>query len=273
MFPLLLTTLLVAAPAAEVKAYAVPTMLVEPAEASAKQFTIIDTRSKSTYDEGHIPGAVQLGVGPWGKVINAEKADAAFWKKELAAAGIGAKAVVLVYAEDIRDMCRAWWMFKLAGVQDVRVLNGGWKAYVIAKQTVSKDAVKIQPAEAFDWKPEPRFITKAEVVKLAEAKSGGLLDARSATEFADGRVPGATALEWKEVLDAETEKFLKPAELAALMKRKNVKLDSPCVTYCAAGGRASVLAFALELMGAKNVKNYHASWGEYGADRNTPKEK
>jgi thiosulfate/3-mercaptopyruvate sulfurtransferase len=273
MFPLILTTLLMAAPGADVKAYAVPTMLVEPADASAKSFTIIDTRSKSTYDEGHVPGAVQLGVGPWGKVINAGKADAAFWKKELAAAGIGSKAVVLVYAEDIRDMCRAWWMFKLAGVHDVRVLNGGWKAYVAAKQTISKEAVKIQAADGFDWKPEPRLITKAEVVKLAEAKSGGLLDARSATEFADGRVPGATALEWKEVLDAESDQFLKPTQLADLMNKKKVKLDEPCVTYCQGGGRAAVLAFAMELMGAKNVKNYHASWGEYGADRDTPKEK
>jgi thiosulfate/3-mercaptopyruvate sulfurtransferase len=273
MFPLILTTMLMAAPAAEVKTYAVPTLLVEAADVSAKQFTIIDTRTKAAYDDGHIPGAVQLSIGPWGKTINAEKADAAFWKKELAAAGVAAKAVVVVYSEDIKDMCRAWWMFKLAGVPDVRVVNGGWKAYTASKLPISKEAVAIKPAEPFDWKPEPRFINKAEVVKLAESKSGGLLDARNATEFAGGRVPGAMALEWKEVLDADTEKFLKPADLAALMKMKNVKLDKPCVTYCQGGGRASVLAFALELMGAKNVKNYHASWGEYGADKDTPKEK
>jgi thiosulfate/3-mercaptopyruvate sulfurtransferase len=272
MSSLLLTALLLA-PAAEVKAYAVPTMLVEAAVVDSRTFTIIDTRPKSDYAEGHIPGAVQLSIGPWGKAINAEKADSTFWKKELAAIGIGAKAVVLVYSDDIKDMCRAWWMFKLAGVQDVRVVNGGWKAYTATKLPVSKEATAVTPAEPFDWKPEQRFINKAEVVKLAEAKSGGLLDARSAAEYAGGRIPGATALEWKDVLDSDGERFLKPAELDALFTKKQVKLDGPCVTYCQGGGRAAVLAFALELMGAKNVKNYHPSWGEYGADKDTPKEK
>ena len=172
MFSMMLTALFFAAPVAEVKAYAVPTMLVDAADASAKTFTIFDTRVKAAYDEGHIPGAVQLNVGQWGKTINAEKADAAFWKKELAAVGVTSKAVVLVYSDDIRDMCRVWWMFKLAGVADVRVLNGGWKAYITSKKPISKDKITNPAVEPHNWKPEPRFITKAEVVKLAEAKSG-----------------------------------------------------------------------------------------------------
>ncbi len=34
-----------------------------------------------------------------------------------------------------------------------------------------------------------------------------------------------------------------------------------------------MLAFVLELMGAKDVSNYYRSWSEWGDDPNTPIEK
>ena len=48
-------------------------------------------------------------------------------------------------------------------------------------------------------------------------------------------------------------------------------LDAPTATYCQGGVRASVMAFALELMGADPARNYDGSWGEWGADPKTPK--
>ena len=49
-------------------------------------------------------------------------------------------------------------------------------------------------------------------------------------------------------------------------------LDKPNITYCQGGGRAAVAAFGLELAGAKNVRNYYASWAEWGNDPDTPVE-
>jgi thiosulfate/3-mercaptopyruvate sulfurtransferase len=47
-------------------------------------------------------------------------------------------------------------------------------------------------------------------------------------------------------------------------------VNQPAVTYCQSGGRASVVAFTLELMGGKQVKNYYRSWAEWGNAENTP---
>ncbi|MCU0704159.1 MAG: rhodanese-like domain-containing protein, partial [Fimbriiglobus sp.] len=69
------------------------------------------------------------------------------------------------------------------------------------------------------------------------------------------------------------QKFKPAGELITLFEKGKIDLTKPCVTYCQGGGRAAVMAFGLELMGAKEVKNYHKSWGEYGADVKTPKEK
>ncbi len=272
MFTLLLSASLLA-PAAEPAKYAKPDLLVEPADAKADKFTVLDTRTKDKYADGHVPGAVSVAVGPWAKAVNDGKADAAFWSKELANLGITPEKPVLVYSDDLRDAARGWWLLKLAGVPDARLLNGGWDAYTTAKLDVSKDAVSPPQASAQKWKAEPRLAVLADVVKLAGAKDACVVDTRSATEVAGGKVPGAQVLEWTELLDETTKKFKPAPALMKLFDERKVDLGKPCVTYCQGGGRAAVMAFGLELMGAKDVRNYHKSWGEYGADTTTPKEK
>jgi thiosulfate/3-mercaptopyruvate sulfurtransferase len=272
MFTLLLSASLLT-PAADPPQYAKPNLLVDGLNARTLGYTILDVRPKDKYADGHIPGAVNVPAGPWAKAVNDGKADAAFWKKELAAVGVSPKKATLVYSDDLRDAARAWWLLKLAGVPDVRLLNGGWHAYNLAKLPVSKDPVTPTPAEPHDWKPEARLAVMADVVKLANSKEACLVDTRAATEVADGKVPGAKVLEWTELLDERTKRFKPAADLIKLFDEKKIDLGKPCVTYCQGGGRAAVMAFGLELMGAKDVKNYHKSWGEYGSDKTTPKEK
>jgi thiosulfate/3-mercaptopyruvate sulfurtransferase len=272
MFTLLLSATLVC-PTADPAKYAKPELLVEAAAAKADAFTILDVRAKDKYADGHIPGATNVPVGPWAKAVNDGKADAAYWKNALATVGIGPKTPVLVYSDDLRDAARAWWLLKLAGVPDARLLDGGWDTYKSAKLEQSKEDTLPKLALPHDWKPEPRLALLADVVKLANSKEVGVIDSRAATEVGAGKVPGAAALEWTELLDPKTKKFKPAGELMKLFEEKKIDLNKPCVTYCQGGGRAAVMAFGLELMGAKDVKNYHKSWGEYGADKTTPKEK
>jgi len=255
-------------------------LLVEAADAKlTKDFRVLDARPKAKYDEGHIPGAVHADLNPWSKVVTEGKADAAFWKRELAKVGVSPKQPVAVYADDMRDAARLWWMLKLAGVPDVRLVNGGWKAYAAAKLPVQKEAATAT-AEPHDWKPDAtRLATKEDVLKQFEA--GGIVDARTDAEFLGrdklknkkaGCVPGATHIEWTDFLDPKTDKFLAPPDLIKLVKDRKVDLDKPNITYCQGGGRAAVAAFGLELAGAKNVRNYYASWGEWGNAADTPVE-
>ena len=50
-------------------------------------------------------------------------------------------------------------------------------------------------------------------------------------------------------------------------------MSQPLVTTCGSGVTASVLVFALRLIGKHNVALYDGSWSEWGADPATPKEK
>ena len=271
MLPLLLALAPCADPAPA--KYAKPELLVEPADLSGGGFTLLDVRSAAKYEAGHALGALSAPVSPWAKAIDDGKAGAKFWSDELARLGVDDKSKVVVYATDWREAARAWWALKLAGVPDVRTLNGGFDAYTAAKLPTGTEATTPKAAKAREWKPEARLAKLAEVVKLADSKGVNVVDARSAKEFEGGRVPGAKPLDWAELIDDKTGRMRPAAELAKLFDGRKIDLTKPCVTYCQGGGRAAVMAFALELMGAKEVRNYHKSWGEYGNDKDAPKEK
>ena len=82
-----------------------------------------------------------------------------------------------------------------------------------------------------------------------------------------GAIPGAKHLEWSDLIDEETQRFKRPEELRRLFDQAGIDLTRPTVSHCNGGGRASVMAFGLELMGAQDVRNYYRGWGEWG---NTP---
>lgn len=260
--------------------YPTPNLLVEVTDPKLAGYHLLDVRAADEYKAGHVPGAVHADTASWSKAVLADKADAAFWKNELAKIGVTPKRPAVVYADDVRSAARAWWLLKLAGVPDARILNGGWKAWTAAKLPTEKETPGVM-AEAFDWKADAsRLADKKHVLAVLKDGAAACVDARTADEFTGdkalakrgGHIPGATHLEWVELLDPKTDKFLPPADLLKLVKKRNIDLDKPQVTYCQGGGRAAVLAFGLELAGAKSVRNYYPSWGEWGNDPDTPVE-
>jgi thiosulfate/3-mercaptopyruvate sulfurtransferase len=127
--------------------------------------------------------------------------------------------------------------------------------------------------------PEPaRLATKEQLLRDLNEKHFTIIDTRSEGEFCGdvklakrgGAIPGARHLEWVEVIDKKTQRFKSAPELAKLFKDAGIDLAKPAVTHCQSGGRASVTAFALELMGGRNVGNYYRSWAEWGNAPDTP---
>src|SRR5581483_4984154 len=123
-----------------------------------------------------------------------------------------------------------------------------------------------------------RLATKKQLLESLKDKPPQLVDARSTGEFCgteetakrNRAIPDAVHLEWSNTLDAKTGRFKNAEELAKLFKEAGIDPAKPAVTYCQSGGRAAVLAFALELMGGKEVRNYYRSWAEWGNAEDTP---
>ena len=277
------TLLPVAAAATE---YPRPELLIEPAELarSAEACTVLDARPRDAYDAGHVPGAAHVPHGEWEKAFHADEGrDVAAWAERIAALGVMSSKPVVVYDDNLsKDAARIWWILRYFGVKQVRLLNGGWNGWADAGLPVSTDSPEIAPS---DFRPAPRPSLLQGTADVLGAVKGGsgvqVVDARSEAEHCGddplknaraGAIPGARHLEWSDLLDKETARF-KPAEdLQRLFAEAGIDPTRPTVTHCQSGGRASVMAFGLELMGGDRVSNYYRGWSEWGNSDETPVE-
>jgi thiosulfate/3-mercaptopyruvate sulfurtransferase len=256
-------------------------LLIEPHSLAdlAKGFIVLDARDKKQFAEGHVPGAQWVDQAGWAKGFG-DGGDAAGWSKRIGDLGIRTSSQVVVYDDNLaKDAARIWWILRYWGVQDVRLVNGGWKGWSAAKGPVEKQA---QPATAVDFKAvafAERFADKQELLKSLKKGDLQIVDARSESEFCGeaalankraGAIPGAKHLEWSDLIERKTHRFKPASELKKLFAEAGIDLDRPTAAHCQSGGRSSVMAFGLELMGAKNVKNYYRSWSEWGNAEDTP---
>jgi thiosulfate/3-mercaptopyruvate sulfurtransferase len=260
-------------------------MLIEPGTLAkaenGKELIILDARPQKQYDEGRIPRALWVDAAAWANAFQDGK-DAEGWSARIGALGISATSKVVVYDDQSFNVAaRIWWILRYWGVEDVRLLNGNWPAWKKAGLSLETDKPKrLTKISDFTAKPQSeRLATKGTV--LASLKDGSLqiVDARSEGEFCGtdklknkraGAIPGAKHLEWIDLIDKETQRFKTPDQLRKLFAEAEIALDKPTATHCQSGGRASVMAFGMELMGTRSVANYYASWGEWGNADDTP---
>jgi len=270
--------------AAGENAYPRGELLIEPAELAMGQaprhFVVLDARPREQYDRGRIPGSVWVDPAAWAKAFG-DGTDTAGWSARIGSLGIAADAKVVVYDDaSFKDAARVWWILKYWGLGDVRLLNGNWTGWKGAGLPIETDAPKPPPAAKFVAAPRrPRLATKGQLLDALKDNTLQIVDSRSHAEFCGidqqknkraGAIPGAKHLEWIDLIDKPTQRFKPPAELRSLFQAAGIDLQRGTATYCQSGGRASVMAFAMELMGAANVANYYASWAEWGNADDTP---
>jgi thiosulfate/3-mercaptopyruvate sulfurtransferase len=283
MLHTLALTLLLASPAEEPKkTYPNADLLVEPADltklAEKVEVRILDARPQAAYKEGHVPGAAWVDHATWSRDF-ANDQDADKWNKHLTAVGVRPNTQVVIYDDNLsKDAARIWWILRYWGVKDVRLVNGGWKGWLAAGGKPANAGVILRETDTKFQMEKQRLATKDDLLKLLKDKPPQIIDARSTGEYCgtqetakhNGSIPGAVHLEWSDLLDKKTGRFKSADDLTKLFAGAGIDPTKPAVTYCQSGGRASVMAFGLELMGGKDVRNYYRSWAEWGNDEATP---
>jgi thiosulfate/3-mercaptopyruvate sulfurtransferase len=278
---LLLASLTHAADAKKPVDYPRSDLLVEAKELAspkvAKTCRILDTRSQEKYRAGHIPGAASVSPAAWSAAFNAGE-DSTAWGRRLGAVGLDPETCVVVYGDDYREAARIWWILRYWGFRDVRLLNGGWLAWKNQGGKVVQDEPKLPAREVKLASQASRLADRGQVLDSLTARREQIIDVRSTAEHCgetatakrNGSMPGALHLEWSAVIDARTQRFRNAEELSKLLHAAGIDPAKPALTYCQSGGRAAVMAFALELMGGKEVRNYYRSWAEWGNADDTP---
>src|SRR5262249_9467380 len=157
------------------------------------------------------------------------------------------------------------------GVKDVKLLNGGWKAWKGGKRDVSTGLAKPKPVKGGGAPAVNRVANKRQGLDLLKDKEALILDVRfkdghwsaARTAKRKGSIPGSVNLEWINFIDRDTQKLKPAGEIAPLLREAGFMQNKPVVTYCQSGGRAAVAAFVVELMGGEQVRNYYRSWSEW----------
>jgi thiosulfate/3-mercaptopyruvate sulfurtransferase len=236
---------------------------------------LIDVRPTEEYCAGHIGGAVHLDLFGISAIdTDPGPLNAFFWIIEhlLAARGVSNDVPVVVYDDTsgIRA-ARAFWFLEFFGHPNVRLLDGGYRAWTGRGFPVTRDAVKPTPTSWVGTRNESILASWSDVRDRLGSADAVILDARSDDEYCGravraargGAIPGAVHLEWTNNL-APSGAFKPADELRSMYEAADVKPDREVVTYCQGGYRAAHAYLALRLMGYPRLRNYVGSWKEWG---------
>ena len=202
--------------------------------------------------------------------------------ERLARLGVGPDDAIVIYDDSaIRTSARAWFVLTASGRGNVAILDGGLAKWREEARALESGMAEVAPAPSAALAAPDRVRTKADMLANIDTRASQVLDARSADRVygsgvdpvhggQNGRIPGAMNLPFTDVLNPDGT-YKSPADLRALFAAAGIDLAAPVTASCGSGVTASVLLFALHLIGVDDAALYDGSWSEWSADPDTPK--
>ncbi|MFI6780975.1 sulfurtransferase [Micromonospora sp. NPDC050276] len=253
--------------------------------------TLLDVRwrlvgppGRDDYRAGHLPGAVFVDLdtalcGAPGAGGRHPLPDPAALQAALRAAGVRAGHPVVVYdGGDGLAAARAWWTLRWAGHRPVRLLHGGYPAWVAADRPVSTDAPTPAPGDVVVRPGDLPVLDAGQAAALAAADDAVLLDVRAAPRYRGevepidpvaGHVPGAANLPAGEYVGPDG-RFPAADVLRERFAAAGVTEDRSVGAYCGSGVTAAQAVLALHLAGRPDAALYVGSWSNWVADPARP---
>ncbi len=254
----------------------------------AADITLLDVRwrlaggGEAEYAAGHLPGAVFVDLnadlcGPPGAGGRHPLPDPADLQRALRRFGVSAGRPVVVYdaggPEPTGAAARAWWTLRWAGHPDVRLLDGGYAAWVAAGLPTTTEVPAPAPG---DFTVTPGQMSTVDASGAARlARDSVLIDARVGPRFRGetepvdrvaGHIPGAVNQPMVETVDADGR--LRPA--GELRRRfADLGVASAVGAYCGSGVSAAQTVLALTVAGYEPAL-YVGSWSHWITDPRRP---
>lgn len=250
----------------------------------SKSFRLIEANvganTREQYNNGHIENAIFMDTmhctEPT-KYFPRNLPNRECFRDYVGSLGISNKHHLILYDRSpfgFYASSRMWWIFRLVGHENVSILNGGLNAWVRDNNQLSIKTPNYEK-EKFVLKENPKLIRNfQQIQKIVEKKNEDIIDARGPGDFSrinefndrENHIPSSKNVPYASLFDTNTGLIKEKTELAELFKQNGVDLNDvnkPLVTSCLTGMTACSLAYALYLLGFKNVPVYYGSWTEY----------
>jgi thiosulfate/3-mercaptopyruvate sulfurtransferase len=250
----------------------------EPVAILDVRWQLSEPDGRGAFEQGHIPGAVYVSLEdelsdhtvdgrgrhplPSGAALEAAGRR---W-------GLRKGVPVVVYDDWNRaGSARAWWVLTAAGLDDVRILDGGLAAWGGGLET---GAVVPEPGDVTVRHPDLYAGARRTLSARQATSVPTLLDARAPERFRGdvepidpvaGHIPGARNLPSTGQL-ADDGTFLAATDLM-----RKLEPGDDVGVYCGSGVTASVVVAALAAIGV-DAALYPGSWSEWCSDPTRPVE-
>lgn len=247
--------------------------------------TLIDLRPAEDFALGHIEGSKHLDI--YGVSLNDSSeaplnAFLSIFQTLFGTRGVTADKPVVIYDHESGERAaRGVWLLAVLSHADVKILDGGTQAWTASgKRLVRLSAAPapVDPAKAPPTPPPYKGVadlellaTRFDVHRAIDDAGAVILDVRRESEYRGtekrarraGTIPGAVHVFWRDHLDAKGA-FRPAEEIRDLYVSRGVTPDKTVIPVCHGGYRSASTFIALKSLGYPSVRNYVASWGEWG---------
>lgn len=248
-----------------------------------------DVKDCKSYNEGHVPGAIYVDNCEVEDATGSEEGaynllDAKEVEKYLLGHGITKDTKVILYGADVAGTGRQAYAYLWAGVEDVKILNGGIEAWKKAGYDVEKDANEGKEAKDFGVAvpahPEYWLSVEDAKDKLEKDDNFKLVSIRSEDEWLgktsgynymdkggepEGAVWGKGAETAFDVaMFTDKDGVVKDLEgFKEVWKDCDFTLDNELSFYCGTGWRAAIPFLVMYENGYTNMSVYDGGWFEW----------
>jgi thiosulfate/3-mercaptopyruvate sulfurtransferase len=230
---------------------------------------------RPAHEAGHIPGAAYVDVdddlaappaGPGERGGRHPLPATEDFEAAMRRAGVRADRPVVVYDDwGGRGAARAWWLLAYHGHPDVRVLDGGWRAWVGAGGAIERGPVT---PTAGDFNAEPGHLPLVEVDDVSAVEV--LVDARAHERYLGdhepidpvaGRIPGAVNVPTSDNLRPDG-RFKDGDDLRRLYAAVGAVPGADVAAYCGSGVTAchDLLALTIARVPAALYAGSYSEW-------------
>ena len=270
--------------------------VIDGNQPESKNYTILEVswgtyKDSPTYTKGHLPGALHVDTSSVESEPIWNISDPKVVEKGMLDLGVTKDKTVILYGTDISAVSRVAYAYLWAGVDNVKVLDGGLDAWKKAGYQIETKVEKATPAKDFGTTvpAHPEYWMSIEQVqdKLKNDQNFRLVSIRSKDEF-DGKTSGYTYIDragepkgavWGHAgsnpynMEDYTHKdgtVITAEEMEKLWSDSDINKNNELSFYCGTGWRASVPWLIAYDAGWDKMTVYDGGWNEWQMHNNLP---